>query len=248
MRVAKSKSEQSRSIMELVRRRIERGGDRPWRFADFADLSPAAVAQALSRLARTGAIERLSKGIYYRGRKTAFGRSRPNPAVIRNLASQRTPIFPAGIAAANMLGLTTQIAARPELATTGSSVPRKLVGENTIVHTRRPEAWSALSDREAALLDVLRRAGRTSELSPDVTIRKILALLSEGDCFRRLQKVAGSEPPRVRAILGALGEQLGADTRLLKLLRASLNPISRFAFGLFTELPSAQNWQAKGMS
>jgi len=234
--------------MERVRCRIERGGDRPWRFADFTDLPPAAVAQALSRLARTGVIERLSKGIYYRSRKTAFGRSRPNPAVIRNLASQRTRMFPAGIAAANMLGLTTQIAARPELATTGSSVPRKLVGENTIVHTRRPEAWSTLSDREAALLDVLRRAGRMSELPPHVTLRKILTLLSEGDCFRLLLKVAGSEPPRVRAILGALGEELGADIRSLELLRDSLNPISRFDFGVFTELSSARNWQAKGTS
>jgi hypothetical protein len=83
----------SHRVMGLVRRRIERGGEHLWRFQDFRDLPFSAVAQALSRLKREGTIERLSKGVYYRNRKTAFGKSKPNPAAIRNLASHRTPPF-----------------------------------------------------------------------------------------------------------------------------------------------------------
>ena len=41
-----------------------------------------------------GEIERLSKGVYYRTRETAFGKSRPNPAAIRKLASRRKTVFP----------------------------------------------------------------------------------------------------------------------------------------------------------
>src|SRR5260370_13791447 len=93
----------SHRVMRLARQRIERGGERVWRLEDFRDLPFTAVAQALSRLARRGAIQRLSKGIYYRPRETPFGKSRPNPAAIQKLAARRKTIFPARIAAANLL-------------------------------------------------------------------------------------------------------------------------------------------------
>jgi hypothetical protein len=119
------------------------------------------------------------------------------------------------------------------------------VGSETVIHTRRPEAWTGLSEADAALLDFLRRGGRTSELSPEETIRRTLKLLSEKGRFERLLKLAGSEPPRVRAIMGAMGEQLGKNKAALRRLRDSLNPFSRFDFGLLAGLPYARNWQAK---
>src|ERR1700736_2306295 len=130
--------------MAFVRQQIERGGARLWKLEDFRDRPFAAVAQALSRLTRQGRLERLSKGVYYRTRDTSFGKSRPNPAAIQRLASRRNSVFPSGIAAANLLGFSTQTAKQNEVATSALSLPRKLVGE-TIVHTRRPEAWAGLS-------------------------------------------------------------------------------------------------------
>ncbi len=229
----------------LVRRRIDRGGERLWQLADFRDLPFPAVAQALSRLARAGEIERLSKGTYYSPRQTAFGKSRPNPAAIRQLAARKRSLFPAGTAAANFLGFTSQVASRGELATSASSIPRKLVGSDTIVHTRRPQAWSGLSTTDAALLDFLRRRGRTSELSPEETIRRTITLLAQEGRYGRLLSVAATEPPRVRALLGALGERVGHEATALDRLRESLNPLSRFDFGMFTDLPNAEAWQAR---
>ena len=110
----------NRPVARWVRQQIERGGERLWRLADFPGVPATAVAQALSRLARDGQLERLSKGVYYRARNTALGKSRPNPAAIRKLATARDkPVFPAGIAAANLLGFTTQSTGRPEVATSG---------------------------------------------------------------------------------------------------------------------------------
>jgi hypothetical protein len=229
----------------MVRKRITGGGERAWRLEDFAGLSSTAVAQALSRLARQGVIERLSKGTYYRSRETTFGRSRPNPAAIQKLALRRKNIFPAGIAAAGLLGFTTQIARRGEVSTSALSLPRKLIGADTIVHTRRPQAWERLSSEDAALLDFLRRGGRTSELPPAETIRKTLALISEKGRLGRLLQVADSEPPRVRAMLGAIAEELGKNAPTRTRLRASLNPLSRFDFGLLTGLSHARSWQAR---
>jgi len=204
-----------------------------------------AVAQALSRLTRQGRLERLSKGVYYSTRQTAFGKSRPNPTALQKLASRRKGVFPAGIAAANLLGFTTQTARRSEISTSALSLPRKLVGSDTVIHTRRPEAWASLSESDAALLDFLRRAGRTSELSPEETVRRTVKLLSEKGRFERQLRVAASEPPRVRAMIGAIGEQLGKNRAALRRLRDSLNPFSRFDFGLLAGLRHARNWQAR---
>jgi hypothetical protein len=185
----------SRRVMQVVRRRIERGGERLWRLDDFGDLPSSAVAQALSRLRRQSTLERLSKGVYYRARQTSFGKSLPNPAAMKKLAASHKQVFPSGIAAANLLGFTTQTARHSEVATSALSLPRKLIGNDTVIHARRPEAWTGLSEADAALLDFLRRRGRTSELSPQETIRRTLALFSEKGRFERLLKIADSEPP-----------------------------------------------------
>lgn len=205
----------------------------------------SAVAQTLSRLTNLGTLQRVSKGIYYRGRETAFGPSLPNPAAIRTLASREKTFFPSGIAAANLLGFTTQTPARAEVATRGFRLPRKLLGQDTVVHTRRPEAWASLSNDEAAILDFLRRGGRTGDLPPNETVRRLLTLLRHPNRFQHLLKAAHAEPPRVRAMLGALGDEIGAPGHALARLKASLNPLSRYDFGLLKTLPNADRWQAK---
>jgi hypothetical protein len=102
-----------------------------------------------------------------------------------------------------------------------------------------------MPETDAALLDFLRRKGEPSELSPEVTIARALMLLAEHGRFSRPLKVAPSEPPRVRAMLGALGEQLGKNPKVLRPLSPSLNPLSRFDFGALAGLTFARKWQAK---
>jgi Family of unknown function (DUF6088) len=235
----------TRTTAQTVRARIESGGDRLWRLADFGGLPHTAVAQTLSRLSRQGVIERLGKGLYYRPRHTAFGPSRPNPVQLRSLITQHKGVFPAGTAAANLLGFTTQNPARIELATDCTSLPRRFLGENVLVHTRRPPAWRALSETDAALLDFLRNRGASNELPSDRAVEKLLAYFREPGRFDRMLEAAGSEPPRVRAMLGAIGEQIGQPESTLAKLRRSLNPLSRFDFGVFSALSHARRWQAK---
>jgi hypothetical protein len=230
---------------ETVRKRIESSAERVWRLVDFDGMPLMAVAQALSRLARRGLIQRLGKGLYYRSRPTAFGASRPNPAQIRSLPMRRKGVFPAGIGAANVLGFTSQNPARIELSTNALSLPRLIVGKETIIHTRRPESWQALSKTDAALLDFLRNRGESSELSPEETVHKLLVYFREAGRFERILKVGQSEPPRVRAMLGAIGQQLGQPESRLSALRKSLNPLSRFDFGSLAVLARARQWQAK---
>ena len=233
------------SAADQVRRAIDRGGERVWAVRDFPQLPFPAVAQALSRLTRGGTLQRVSKGLYYRPRKTAFGMSRPNPKLLREAGGRTRAVFPSGLTAANRLGFSTQVPAREELATIRGSLPRAMVGQTARVHTRRPEAWATLTEEEAALLDLIRRRAETSELSPEETVAKLLSLLEADERFERLARVAKHEPPRVRAMLGAMGETLGKDGKALESLRASLNPLTRFDFGILSTLKSARSWQAK---
>jgi hypothetical protein len=240
-----AKHHQKLSAADRVRRAIDGGGERVWSVQDFPKLPFPAVAQTLSRLARAGELQRVSKGLYYRPRKTAFGMSRPNPKLLKEKGAKTRAVFPSGLTAANQLGFSTQVPAREEVATTRGSLPRTMVGQKARVHTRRPEAWGRLTEQEAALLDLIRRRAETSELSPEETIARLLSLLREEGMFERLVRVAKHEPPRVRAMLGALGEELGKEKKTLESLKSSLNPLTRFDFGVLSGLGSARKWQAK---
>ena len=232
-------------VAKEVRERIERHGESFWRYSDFADLPVTAVAKILSRLEKSGQLQRLSKGVYYRSRPTAFGASRPNKTLLQPMAAEKTPVFPAGLAAASVLGLSSQNSSRREVSTSALSLPRKLLGEDVVVYRARPAAWKGLKPEDAAMLEVLRQRASTSEFSREETLRRILAKLSKTGRFEALMKVALTEPPRVRAMLGAIGQQLKKPKNHLQQLRASLNPVSRYNFGVLAGLQYAEYWNAK---
>lgn len=233
------------SVAEQIRRKIEEQGEGYWQYAHFCDLPTAAVSKALSRLVQEGFLERVSKGLYYHPRVTRFGRTLPCRGDIQQLATKHN-LRPAGLSAASLLGFTTQNAVHGEFATSAHSVPRTLIGDRAIIHTRRPSSWNDLSATDAALLDFLRSRGKLSELSPTQTKRRLLDYFQDSDDrFNLLAEVAQTEPPRVRAMLGAIGQELGKSRQTLEKLRKGLNPLSRFEFGNLSELSYAKEWLAK---
>jgi hypothetical protein len=231
------------SIAKSIRDQIISQDGRYWRVSDFPSYSGAAVAKTLSRLAEDGSLERVSKGIYYRPRITKFGHSHPSSSEIQQLPITQV-LQPAGVTAANLLGFTTQNSIQGEFATSSNSVPVKITGAARL-HTRRPPTWDNLSSTDAALLDFLRSHGRFSELSPEETKKRLLKLMKEADRFERLMLVAYAEPPRVQAMLGAIGQELRKSQKALKVLRDKLNPLSKFDFGILGCLKYAKEWQAK---
>lgn len=217
-------------------------GERHWTLSDFRDLSATAVAHALSRLNANGELQRVRKGLYFRPKMTAIGPSMPSAsaAVAHTFAA---PLHPSGLTAASTFGLTTQNPGRPEFATPATVGPGAL--RDATVHTRRPHTRHGLTDEEGAFLEILRDRARASDLDPAATIKRLIIRLGGSDGFRRLATAALAEPPRVRALLGALGQQAGMPESTLEALRDSLNPLSRFDFGLLRALDHARAWQAK---
>lgn len=248
MAMSETRCKQSRrgphrgSVAARVRKRVTDEGERYWRHDDFLGLPPAAVAMALSRLVKEGELQRIRKGLYYRSRQTRFGQSIPvaSAAVAHSL---RAPVHPAGLTAANALGFTTQNPARLEYATPASDPPAALA--EATVYTRRPTERSKLTPEEGALLEFLRDRGKTSDLSPEETFARLRRLVSSPERFARLARAAEHEPARVRAMLGALGQELGVKPALLKRLRNGLSPLSRYNFGSLRGLRHAEEWQAR---
>lgn len=110
----------------------------------------AAIDQALSRLARRGELLRVSQGIYVRPIQTRFG-PRP-PAVEKVIASLSAlwgeTIVPCGGAAANALGLTTQVPVRNVYLTSGPR--RKLLLGKLSVELRHAPRWQLAAPHRPA--------------------------------------------------------------------------------------------------
>lgn len=230
------------SVATRVYERVRKGGERYWLLSDFGDLSATAVAHALSRLTSAGELQRVRKGVYYRSKETVLGPTVPSVNAVASRTA-KAPLHPSGLTAGTALGLSTQNPMRPEFATASATVPSAVA--DALVHTGRPRSRLDLDAAQAALLEVLRDRARYSDLSPEGTVDRLVKMLSDHKRFERLAKAALDEPPRVRAMLGALGERAGARSKPLEWLRASLNPLTKFDFGVLRVLPNAKDWQAR---
>jgi hypothetical protein len=103
--------------------------------------SRAAVDQALSRLAERNHLIRASRGVYLRPVQTRFGQRSPSvEQAVEALGRQRGEVIvPSGAAAANALGLTTQVPVRTVYLTSGRS--RTLSMGKQSVELRHAPKW-----------------------------------------------------------------------------------------------------------
>jgi len=112
--------------------------------------SRAAIDQALSRLMKRGRLLRAGRGLYVRPVASRFGTRAPSvEKVVEAVAAQRGEIIASnGAAAANALGLTTQVPVRAVYLTSGPS--RKFqVGEQTVELRHAPRWQLVLAHRPA---------------------------------------------------------------------------------------------------
>lgn len=112
--------------------------------------SRAAVDQALSRLAERGQLVRAGRGIYLRPVTGRFGTRAPSvDEAIGALGNLRGEVIvPSGAAAANKLGLTTQVPIRLVYLTSGRS--RSMTLGKQVIELRHAPRWQlALAHRPA---------------------------------------------------------------------------------------------------
>lgn len=166
------------AVIEYAGRRLE---GVPLVAKEFLHLgSRAAVDQTLSRLARRGVLMRLGRGLYVRPVEGRFGVRPPEAAVVVQaiVAQGGETVVPHGAAAANELGLTTQVPAREVYLTSGPT--RKLRLGNQVVELRHAPAWQLVlpEGKAGALIRALAWLGPENASSAVDSVR---AKLSEAE-------------------------------------------------------------------
>lgn len=183
------------SAAGAARRRVERA--RPGTFfrrKDFAG-GDRAVETALSRLAAEGELIRVRRGLYWRGKKTRFGMTRPSVLEVAVAVGGRGA-GPSGVAAAQLLGLTTQVPATVEVAVPGT-VPDPMPGVRfrSRPYSRREHRLTPL---EVAVLEVLRDPD-SAEVSWPRVMTRVRELIAEGTVRADVLDKQATEEPRVQA-------------------------------------------------
>lgn len=141
----------------------------------------AAVDQALSRLVRRGKLMRSGRGIYVRPIKGRFGVRAPTPEkVIAEVAQLRGEIVaPSGSAAANALGLTTQVPMRLQYLTSGRN--RQLTLGAQTIELKHAPAWQ-LTNANRQSGDVLRALAWSGRSHARETLRSLKNWLPTETC------------------------------------------------------------------
>ncbi len=133
---------------------------------DFLDLgSRDAADQALSRLAKLGAIQRLGRGLYlYPSRGiAAVAVSADQDEIAAALGRQTgSQVVPSGAVAANRLGLTRQIPAVPLYLTDGRTRRVAIGGSVFQLRHAAPKDLPAASQTSSMVFQALRHLGRES--------------------------------------------------------------------------------------
>jgi hypothetical protein len=208
-----------------------------------------ATAKALERLIKKEKIKRISTGVFYKPKQTAFGELKPNeeelikPYLFKN---GKRIAYITGVLIYNKMGLTTQI---PKTIKIASRDKRITVSIGNIKGTP-VKSYADITDKNYYLLeflDALKEFNKIPNLDKKSAIKILTNKLTEltSKETKQLIKLGLLYPPRVIAFLGALLENLNNLENIDK-LKESLNPLSEYKIGISCELlPTSKNWNIK---
>jgi Family of unknown function (DUF6088) len=155
----------------------------------------AAVDQALYRMAKDSEILRVARGIYARPKWNKYIKApvMPEPLEVAQLVAETrgAKIGPTGAAAANMLGLSTQVPTQPVYATTGRTGAIKF-GKNVILFRHvAPRKMQYAGTAIGTAIAAIRYLGK-EQFTLEV-IAKLRQVLSEND-FNVLRQATSALP------------------------------------------------------
>ncbi|MDG2194868.1 MAG: DUF6088 family protein [Polaribacter sp.] len=209
----------------------------------------SAAAKAIERLIEKGIIKRVSTGVFYKPKKTIFGALKPNeqellkPYLFQN---KKRIAYITGISLYNRMGLTTQVPRTIKIASRDKRITVS-VGNIKGNPVKSYVDVTAKNFYLLEILDALKDFKKIPDLDNNSGVKIISNQLKKLNTkeIKQLIDCALSYPPRVRAFLGALLEQIGFSIEL-KTLKKSLNPLSEYNYGIDEKiLPTLMNWNIK---
>lgn len=236
-------------VAEQIRNTIERIPEsQPFGYADLgieaADFYSA--AKALERLQKNGTIKKVSKGLFYIPRKTIFGDLGPdsNEILERYLFEDGKRVaYETGYSLYNRLGLTTQMAFKIKVATREKTIKINL-GSLQVSSVKSYVDITEENYQLLGFLDALKDIKRIPDCSVIKAVRRMSFLIKDlsPEEKNEIIQYALSYPARVRALLGAILENLDLKLNLDE-LKNSLNPLTKIKLNIReTELPTIKHW------
>jgi len=209
----------------------------------------SAAAKTIERLIKKGIIKRITTGVFYKPKQTVFGELKPDeekiitPYLFRN---GKRIAYITGLLLYNKMGLTTQISKEISIA---SSKKRIYISKGNI-KASAVKSYVEVTDENYKFLELL-DALKDFKKIPDLDKKSAMTILTNkilelnNKQKKELIEIALEYPPRVRAFLGALLENIDNNINT-ECLDDSLNPLSEYNLGLTKEvLPTIEKWNIK---
>ena len=228
---------------------IEQGNTFTYKDLSINKKEYSATTKIIERLIKKGKIKRISTGIFYKPKQSAFGELKPDeekiitPYLFKN---GKRIAYITGLLLYNKMGLTTQI---PKEISIASREKRIYITKGNI-EANAVKSYVEVTDENykyLEFLDALKDWKKIPDLDKKSSIEILTNILKKFNKkqAQELLNIALSYPPRVRAFLGALLEYSKKKIKL-NCLEESLNPLSEYKLGLTKDfLPTIEKWKIK---
>lgn len=205
-----------------------------------------AAAKAVERLIKKGMIRRVSTGVFYKPKQSAFGELRPREEELLKpylFQDGKRIAYITGVSLYNRMGLTTQV---PNTIKVASRVKRVItkIGKTQV---KPVKSYVDVTNENYYLLEIL-DALKDFKIIPNLDKKSAIALIKNKICMlsendqSKMIRYALKYPPRATALLGAILE-LSKKKNGLESLRTNLNPLTTYKLGIKKEtLPTAAEW------
>ena len=238
----------AKKIEEIIDN-IERGKTFTYKDLNIKKEEYSAASKSIERLIKKKIIKRISTGVFYKPKQTVFGELKPDeekiitPYLFKN---RKRIAYITGLLLYNKMGLTTQI---PKEISIASNKKRIYISKGNI-KAKAVKSYVEVTNKNYKLLELL-DALKDFKKIPDLNKKSAISILTNkisslnNKQIKELIKIALEYPPRVRAFLGALLENIDKN-RDTKSLDDSLNPLSEYNLGLTKDiLPTVEKWNIK---
>lgn len=204
------------------------------------------VAKVLERLNTKGEVKKISNGKFYKPVQSVFGELKPDRSeVLRSYLFEdgKRIAYETGTALYNRMGLTTQMSFQTKIACRGKRITIDLED----IQATGVNSYADVTDenyKTLGLLDAFKDIKRIPDCPVPQAIDRLREIVREltDEKKKELIKYALLYPPRVRALVGAILEELGSEKMLIP-LKESLNPFTKINLGIDSVvLSTKENW------
>jgi len=210
----------------------------------------SSIIKSLNNLAKEGKIQKFAKGKYYKSRTTKYGDTKPSAyEIVKDFIEKDGKLigYLTGHAIYSDLGLTTQISNKIQIGT--SKYRRSLKRDKYIVSfVIQPNHITKDNYELLQILDSMRFFKRIPASRSDEVCERLKWLVAQLSPQKMITmtNLSLKYTDSVRALLGAILENMTVEPQLFDKLKKSLNKITEYKLGISEKtLPSIKNWRIR---